>query len=181
VGVGVAGVGVGVGGGGVGVGVGDAVVGVGVGVVGVGVGVGDAVVGFGVGVGDALATCTSWQDSASPGAVAAAALPAKAAAAPPEAAVSRALPAIKVTARRRPCAIRIPILVPSRRATAPDISAEPQQTRNAANNLTRERTWQGLPGRDFPGRQEPSPLAPAKCGTMATVLPRHRPAPGRVA
>jgi hypothetical protein len=28
-------------------------------------------------------------------------------AAPPEAAVSRALPAIKVTARRRPCAIRI--------------------------------------------------------------------------
>jgi hypothetical protein len=57
---------------------------------------------------DALATCSGSQDSLLPAAVAAAAvLPFRAATTPPEAAVSRALPAIKVTARRRPCAIRI--------------------------------------------------------------------------
>jgi hypothetical protein len=71
-------------------------------VVGVGVAfVGDA-------LGDALADCMGSQDSLLPVAVAAAALPVMAATAPPEAAVSRALPAIKVTARRRPCAIPIP-------------------------------------------------------------------------
>jgi hypothetical protein len=134
VGVGVVGVGVGVVGVGVGVvGVGVGVVGVGVGVVGVGVGV--VAVGVGVGVvevladavgvddaeedadaeafvadalADALATCTGSHDSLLPVAVAAAALPLMAATTPPEAAVSRALPAIKVTARRRPCAIQIP-------------------------------------------------------------------------
>jgi hypothetical protein len=57
---------------------------------------------------DALATCSGSQDSLLPAAVAAAAvLPFRAATTPPEAAVSKALPAIKVTARRRPCAIRI--------------------------------------------------------------------------
>jgi hypothetical protein len=71
-------------------------------VVGVGVAfVGDA-------LGDAPADCMGSQDSLLPAAVAAAALPVMAATAPPEAAVSRALPAIKVTARRRPCAIPIP-------------------------------------------------------------------------
>ena len=133
VGVGVGVVGVGVGVGVVGVGVGVGVVAVGVGVVGVGVGV----VAVGVGVvevlaeavgvvdaeedadadaeafvadalADALATCTGSHDSLLPVAVAAAALPLMAATTPPEAAVSRALPAIKVTARRRPCAIQIP-------------------------------------------------------------------------
>jgi len=47
------------------------------------------------------------QDSLSPGVVAAVALLVMAATTPPVAAVSRALPAIKVTALRRPCAIRI--------------------------------------------------------------------------
>jgi hypothetical protein len=138
VGVGVVGVGVGVVGVGVGVvGVGVGVVGVGVGVVGVGVGVvavgvGAAVVevlAVGVGVdvaeavadadavaeafvadalADAVASFSGSQDSLTPVAVAAAAPPLRAATTPPEAAVSRALPAIKVTARRRPCAIRIP-------------------------------------------------------------------------
>jgi hypothetical protein len=56
---------------------------------------------------DAPATCNGSQDSLTPLAVAAAALPLMAATTPPEAAVSRALPAIKVTARRRPCAIRV--------------------------------------------------------------------------
>jgi hypothetical protein len=57
---------------------------------------------------DAVTACRGSQDSLLPVAVAAAALPFMATiAAPPEAAVSRALPAIKVTARRRPCAIRI--------------------------------------------------------------------------
>ena len=81
--------------------------------------VGAAVVGFAVAAGaddgfavaeaaaDALTDCSGSQDSLLPGGVAAAALPVMAATAPPEAAVSRALPAIKVTARRRPCAIRI--------------------------------------------------------------------------
>ena len=41
-------------------------------------------------------------------AVAAMAVPLRAAMVPPDAALSRAVPAIKVTARRRPCAIRIP-------------------------------------------------------------------------
>jgi hypothetical protein len=59
-------------------------------------------------VADALANCKGSQDSLLPVAVAAAALPDRAATAPPEAAVSRVLPAIKVTALRRPCAIRIP-------------------------------------------------------------------------
>jgi len=121
VGVGVVGVGVGV----EGVGVGVGVVGVGVGVVGVGVGAAGVdvlAVGAGVGVVDAFAVaeafvadalgagltdCRGSQDSLLPGGVAAAALPVMAATTPPEAAVSRALPAIKVTARRRPCAIRI--------------------------------------------------------------------------
>lgn len=122
VGVGVVGVGVGV----VGVGVGAGVVGVGV--VGVGVGaavvevptVGAAVVVVADAVGvavaeafvadalaDAVASVKGSQDSLLPVAVAAAALPLRAATTPPEAAVSSALPAIKVTARRRPCAIRI--------------------------------------------------------------------------
>jgi hypothetical protein len=70
------------------------------------VGVGLAFVGDALG--DAPASCMGSQDSLLPAAVAAAALPAMAATAPPEAAVSRALPAIKVTARRRPCAIHIP-------------------------------------------------------------------------
>jgi len=48
------------------------------------------------------------QDWLLPAAVAATALPDMAAMTPPDAAVSSALPAIKVTARRRPCAIRIP-------------------------------------------------------------------------
>jgi hypothetical protein len=122
VGVGVGVVGVGVGVGVVGVGVGVAVVGVGVGVAVVGVGVGVAVVGVGVGVAVvgvadgvavavaeavALTACTGWQDSLIPDAVAADALLFSAATTPPEAAVSRALPAIKVTALRRPCAIRL--------------------------------------------------------------------------
>jgi hypothetical protein len=126
VGVGVAGVGV------VGVGVGVGVVGVGVGVGVVAVGVGAAVaevlaVGLGDDVAEAVAdadavaeafvadalaeapaSCTDSQDSLTPLAVAAAALPLRVATTPPEAAVSRALPAIKVTARRRPFAIRIP-------------------------------------------------------------------------
>jgi hypothetical protein len=59
-------------------------------------------------VADALANCKGSQDSLLAVAVAAAALPVRAATAPPEAAVSRVLPAIKVTALRRPCAIRIP-------------------------------------------------------------------------
>ena len=85
---------------------------VGVGVVGADV-VGADVVGVdfaGVAdaLGDALTDCRGSQDSLTPVAVAAAALPDTAATTPPEAAVSRALPAIKVTARRRPCAIRIP-------------------------------------------------------------------------
>jgi hypothetical protein len=58
-------------------------------------------------LGDAPAECRGSQDSLLPVAVAAAALAATAATTPPEAAVSRALPAIKVTALRRPCAIRI--------------------------------------------------------------------------
>jgi hypothetical protein len=71
-------------------------------VVGVGVADGDAVA-----VADALANCRGSQDSLSPAAVAAVAPLDMAATTPPEAAVSRALPAIKVAARRRPCAIRI--------------------------------------------------------------------------
>jgi hypothetical protein len=132
VGVGVVGVGVGVGVLGVGVGV----LGVGVGVVGVGVGAAVVEV-LAVGVGvvvaeevadadavaealvadalaealadeltDAPATCTGSQDSLTPVTLAAA-LPLMAATTPPEVAVSRALPASKVTARRRPCAIRV--------------------------------------------------------------------------
>jgi hypothetical protein len=99
---------------------------VGVDVVGVGVGAAEVdllAVGVGVGVADGVAVaeavavdalgvaptnCRGSQDSLTPVAVAAAALPDTAATTPPEAAVSRALPAIKVTARRRPCAIRIP-------------------------------------------------------------------------
>jgi hypothetical protein len=118
VGVGVAVVGVGVGV--VGVGVGVAVVGVGVGVAVVGVvdgvvvvdvlAVGVAVVGVADGVAvaeaDALTACRGWQDSLIPDAVAADALLFSAATTPPEAAVSSALPAISVTALRRPCAIR---------------------------------------------------------------------------
>jgi hypothetical protein len=73
----------------------------------VGVGVADGVaVAVADALGDALATCSGSQDSLSPGAVAAVA-PLDMATTPPEAAVSRALPAIKVAARRRPCAIRI--------------------------------------------------------------------------
>jgi hypothetical protein len=125
-GVGVVGSGVGVVGSGVGVGVvgsGVGVVGSGVGVVGSGVGlvrVGAGVVGAGVvgaadgvpvaeadALGDVLTTFSGSQDSLSPGVVAAAALPLMAAIVLAEAALSRALPAIKVTARRRPCAIRI--------------------------------------------------------------------------
>lgn len=103
-GVGVAGGGVGVVGAGVGVGVG--VVGVGAGVVGLGVvGVADGVA---VALGDALTTCTGSQDSLVPGRVAAVAPLAMAATALPVAAESRALPAIKVIALRRPCAIRVP-------------------------------------------------------------------------
>jgi carboxypeptidase C (cathepsin A) len=59
-------------------------------------------------LGDALTNCKGSQDSLVPDAAAAAAPPVMAATTPPEAAVSRALPAIKVTARRRPCAIRVP-------------------------------------------------------------------------
>jgi hypothetical protein len=70
------------------------------------VGVADGVV-VAEAVADALATCSGSQDSLSPGAVAAVAPLDMAATRPPEAAVSRALPAIKVAARRRPCAIRI--------------------------------------------------------------------------
>jgi len=75
--------------------------------------VGVDVVGVGVAVavadalGDALTTCSGSQDSLSPGVVAAVALLVMAATTPPVAAVSRALPAIKVTALRRPCAIRV--------------------------------------------------------------------------
>ena len=132
VGVGVVSVGVGVGVVGVGVGVGVVSVGVGVGV-GVPESVGVGVTSAGawnavrttpwpetlapvalvvaaveaVVLGDALTAFRGWQDSLSPGAVAAVALLLIAATMPPEAAVSRALPAIKVTALRRPCAIRI--------------------------------------------------------------------------
>jgi hypothetical protein len=60
-----------------------------------------------VAVGDALTAFSGSQDSLSPGVVAAVALLVMAATTPPVAAVSRALPAIKVTALRRPCAIRI--------------------------------------------------------------------------
>lgn len=107
--------------------VGAAVVGAGVvgaGVVGAGVDAGvdagalvvaDAVaVAVAVAVGDALADAlaadTGWQDSLLPATaiVAAVALPDRAATTPPEAAVSRAPPAIKVAALRRPYAIRIP-------------------------------------------------------------------------
>ncbi len=59
-------------------------------------------------LGDALANCSGSQDSLSPGMVAAVAPLDMAATMPPEAAVIRALPAIKVAARRRPCAILIP-------------------------------------------------------------------------
>ena len=117
VGVGVAGVGVGVGVVSVGVGVGAGVVCVGVGAAVVGalaadvgagvVAVADGAAVAGAFVGGALTGCRGSQDSLIPGAVAAAALPARAAAAPPVAAVSRALPAIKVTALRCPCATRI--------------------------------------------------------------------------
>jgi hypothetical protein len=58
-------------------------------------------------LGDALADFSGSQDSAIPDVVAAVALLFSAITAPPEAAVNSALPAIKVTARRRPCAIRI--------------------------------------------------------------------------
>jgi hypothetical protein len=78
---------------------------VGVGVVGVADGV---VVAVADALGDALANCSGSQDSLSPGMVAAVAPLDMAATTPPEAAVIRALPAIKVAARRRPCAIRIP-------------------------------------------------------------------------
>ena len=125
--VGVVGDGVGVGVVSVGVGVGVDVVGaaeVGADVVGADV-VGADVVGaddvdvVGVGVavavadalGDALTTCRGSQDSLSPGVVAAVALLVMAATTPPVAAVSRALPAIKVTALRRPCAIRVPSIL----------------------------------------------------------------------
>jgi hypothetical protein len=107
----------------VGLSVGDVVVSVGAAVVGAAV-VGAAVVGAAVAdadavaVGDAVAVaealavaltaCKGSQDSLLPVAVAATALLATMAAAPPEAAASRAPPAIKVTVRRRPCAIRIP-------------------------------------------------------------------------
>jgi hypothetical protein len=106
---------------GVGVGVGVGVVGVGVGVgvrVGVGVGVGVGVVGVGVGVADGFAVVEVFEgdglgeaaggwigshDSILPdvAAVAAAALPAVAARTPPEATVTRTLPAAKLTAVRR--------------------------------------------------------------------------------
>ena len=82
-------------------------VGVGVVVVGVADAVAVAVVEADA-LADALAVCKGSQDSLLPVAVAAAALPVMTATAPPEAAVSRALPAIKVTALRRPCAIRYP-------------------------------------------------------------------------
>jgi len=56
---------------------------------------------------DALTPDRDSQDSLVPVVVAATAEPARAATALPEAAVSKALPAIKVTALRRPCATRI--------------------------------------------------------------------------
>jgi hypothetical protein len=58
-------------------------------------------------VAGALTADKDSQDSLVPVAVAAAALPAMTAATPPEVAVSRAPPAIKVAALRRPCVIRI--------------------------------------------------------------------------
>jgi hypothetical protein len=81
-------------------------------VVGVVVVVADALtVGEEVVVADALAdaptACSGSQDSLLPAVVAAAAPPVMATTAPPKAAVSRALPVIKVTTRRRPCAILI--------------------------------------------------------------------------
>jgi hypothetical protein len=80
-------------------------------VVGAGV-VGADVVGAGVAealAADALASCRGSQDSLTP-VVAAAALPLMAATTPPEAMAIRALPVIKVAARRRPRAILIPNL-----------------------------------------------------------------------
>jgi hypothetical protein len=93
------------------VGVGAAVVdvlavGVGVDVVAVADGVGVAEAFVADALGDALTSCRGSQDSLLPVAVAAAALPVMAATTTPEPAVSRALPAIKVTALRRPRAIR---------------------------------------------------------------------------
>ena len=64
--------------------------------------------GVAVALDDALATCTGSQDSLVPGRVAAVAPLVMAATALPVAAESRALPAIKVIALRRPCAIRVP-------------------------------------------------------------------------
>ena len=91
--------------------VGAAVVGaavVGAAVVGVADGVAVAAALVADALGDAVTDFKGWQDSLLPVKVAAAALPViTATATPPEPAVSRALPAIKVTALRRPCAIRI--------------------------------------------------------------------------
>jgi hypothetical protein len=90
--------------------VGAAVLGAGVEVDVLGVGVVVAADAVADALADALAADTGWHDSLLPATaiVAAVALPDRAATTPPEAAVSRALPAIKVTARRRPCVIRIP-------------------------------------------------------------------------
>jgi len=75
----------------------------------VGAGVADGVVEAAAdALGDAVTDSRGSQDSLLAGVVAAPALPPViAATTPTEAAVSKALPAIKVTARRRPCAIRI--------------------------------------------------------------------------
>jgi hypothetical protein len=58
-------------------------------------------------LGDAPTACSGSQDSLLPGVVAAAAPLVMATTTPPKATVNRALPAIKVTARRRPRAILI--------------------------------------------------------------------------